>query len=456
MNPLAPPPWPLQLDSCQSPSAISESAKAAGACHGSVFFMLLALPYHALMPRTQPARHLFLWPCGKKGTVPHVGRGLCFLEKRGGLMALVAVQSWLVLVLLAGLAAGLCSPLPDLPYEEIVASRFAATGPAAPQWPKLPVSLPVQMLPTTLSGTTGVLLLGTDGDLHFAHDQGGGIYGFALVVVPLPTPANACRLGDFNGSWAAAVCPGMAALVSCRNGLSCSLTTTVTDQPWRTVHAVLATTDALYVSSDEGLYHISGKDVTQLVPEATFVLQALDGARVVAATLARVYFFDGQQLQRYDWVTNSTSGAGGVYDERVRAMVYQANAQTLYLGTDSALNIQTADGVVLRYSGLEGLPYNQSTAMALTADGQQLWLGTKRGAARWDIKANNWRYFYGPRYLPGTSIVTAIAVLNSDCVVVATDGGVAFLTSQSWTLAKKAAHYEEILQRHNRHGMVSE
>jgi hypothetical protein len=81
--------------------------------------------------------------------------------------------------------------------------------------------------------------------------------------------------------------------------------------------------------------------------------------------------------------------------------------------------------------------------------------------------AQQWRYFYGPRYLPSTPSdafgvggtlpggTTAIASVGNTTFVL-TGAGVAVLTAQEWTLAAKAAFYESLLPRHDRLGMVAE
>ena len=97
------------------------------------------------------------------------------------------------------------------------------------------------------------------------------------------------------------------------------------------------------------------------------------------------------------------------------------------------------------------MPYNESSSLALDAVNSALWIGTSHGVARWDMAANTWRYYYLQRYLPGHSQVSSVAVYGN-CTIVATDGGIAILEAQQWTLAKKAEHYEAIQARHNRWG----
>ena len=59
---------------------------------------------------------------------------------------------------------------------------------------------------------------------------------------------------------------------------------------------------------------------------------------------------------------------------------------------------------------------------------QQVWLASDMGASLWnrfDNPANTWRYFFGPRYHPGTVVVDIAS--SGDFTVLATDGGLAVI-----------------------------
>lgn len=121
------------------------------------------------------------------------------------------------------------------------------------------------------------------------------------------------------------------------------------------------------------------------------------------------------------------------------------------------VNVRFQNATVSRLGYLQGLPYNTTCCVATEPNGllpDKLWVGTSHGAARYDSTTRAWQYFYLQRYLPGNSQVTALAT-GSGVTVVATDGGLALLEAQSWTLEKKAAHFEDILARHNRVGESS-
>lgn len=104
-----------------------------------------------------------------------------------------------------------------------------------------------------------------------------------------------------------------------------------------------------------------------------------------------------------------------------------------------------------RVGYLQGLPYNETTDVSIEAGSNALWIGTARGAARWDRQQGTWNYYYLQRYLPGLSQVISLSC-GSTFTAVATDGGISLLEVRFWTLEQKAAWYDTILLRHNRAG----
>lgn len=92
-----------------------------------------------------------------------------------------------------------------------------------------------------------------------------------------------------------------------------------------------------------------------------------------------------------------------------------------------------------------------------------VWLGSSQGVARFDPNASHhwdrWQYFWGRRWLPDNDVQN-IVVDNSvphERVWIRTAEGVSRIDFVPMTFAKKAAHFEEIIEaRHVRHGFVSE
>ena len=99
------------------------------------------------------------------------------------------------------------------------------------------------------------------------------------------------------------------------------------------------------------------------------------------------------------------------------------------------------------FTGAEGLPYDDATALAAGPDGE-VWLGTRLGAIRYD--GRTWAYRQGLRWLPDDA-VRGIAVDSEGGAWFATAKGVGYIERQPITLAKKARFYEdEIDKRHRR------
>jgi len=98
------------------------------------------------------------------------------------------------------------------------------------------------------------------------------------------------------------------------------------------------------------------------------------------------------------------------------------------------------------WTGDEGLPYNDFTCMAAAPDGA-VWFGTTKGAIRYD--GEDFRYRQGKRWLPADD-VRDIAVDDAGAAWIATSGGVSRIGFEEMTLAEKAEHYEDLIDKYNR------
>lgn len=118
------------------------------------------------------------------------------------------------------------------------------------------------------------------------------------------------------------------------------------------------------------------------------------------------------------------------------------------LALGSRLFVATDRGVaVLRgmaltaLRGAEGLPYEDTTCLAEGFAGD-LWIGTSRGAIR---KLDDEYHFFGAQHwLPGDQ-VRDISV-GDRMVCIATDAGLGIIRYQPFTLARKAAYFEQALE----------
>jgi hypothetical protein len=96
------------------------------------------------------------------------------------------------------------------------------------------------------------------------------------------------------------------------------------------------------------------------------------------------------------------------------------------------------------YEGKDGLPYNDFTAMCAGPAGT-VWFATHRGAIRYH--SDQWHYRQGPLWLPDDDI-SGIAVDSMGTAWFATANGLGSIRHREMTLADKAGHYEQEIERY--------
>ena len=111
----------------------------------------------------------------------------------------------------------------------------------------------------------------------------------------------------------------------------------------------------------------------------------------------------------------------------------------LFVSTDRGLGVLRGASMTT-LKGVDGLPYENTTCLANGFD-NDLWIGTTTGAIR--MLKDDWHYFGATHWLPATN-VHDIAVSDHK-VAIATDGGIGIISYEPYTLAKKADHYEQII-----------
>ncbi|CUG82690.1 Hypothetical protein, putative, partial [Bodo saltans] len=105
------------------------------------------------------------------------------------------------------------------------------------------------------------------------------------------------------------------------------------------------------------------------------------------------------------------------------------------------------------------------TSGVLSGSTDNVWFGTVFGVSMLRPDGS-WKYFFGPRWLPGEGFTTGMAVQSlaagynpadgSEVVLVATDTGLSLIYTLSWTsLETKAAFYQSQMPRFLRFGLVS-
>jgi hypothetical protein len=269
--------------------------------------------------------------------------------------------------------------------------------------------------------------------------------------------------------------------------------------------AVSASSSTIAAGSDEKLwlFDVTTSAASSLssssAATATATSHAADTTAASTAPNDRQYSSVEFKLTRWEWVTDIPSGAGGAVDDAITALAYDAEG-ALYIGTPTCLNVRWPNATFSRFDGDEGLPFANITAIviatAVTPNGivrrhamdaknhsvdtpvTQVWLGTTKGvvvlhggAIAGGMLYGRASYHYGPRWHAGKRVQSMAAIApaaaavvhgaavetGGETVVLLTDEGLTLLEQQSWTLGKKAAHYEALFPtgHYTRHNLVS-
>ncbi len=111
----------------------------------------------------------------------------------------------------------------------------------------------------------------------------------------------------------------------------------------------------------------------------------------------------------------------------------------LVIATDRGLGVLRGMAMTTE-QGPQGLPYEDATCLTDGFDGD-IWIGTSRGAIRWTGSEHH--YFGADHWLPADR-VNDIAV-GGRTVVAATDRGLGIIRYEPFTLARKAAYFQRLM-----------
>lgn len=365
-------------------------------------------------------------------------------------------------------------------YVEIIPTRQPFDGsqlPAASKWTRFPAASAWQAVPAE-----GGVVVATSTDLFFAHaDKKANWWRVRLTDSANRTISSdeGMRLVKRAESIVAIVTSRMLHRVThCTlggSGSTCTIHDTVAIG-LGLVHAATATANAVWLASENGLFRCrdGARAATRLLDDNVVATASSGKGLVAAGNSERLWLLDETSgaVVRWEWVSDVPSGQGGVIGDAIRALAWGApllqgdpgssgndgdSAPSLFVGTQSCINVRDANGAFVRVDADDGLPVSNVTSIAAASGPNgthQLWVGTTYGVALWDKSEPQWRYLYGARWLVG-SHVRSIAVVGEAAVVVS-DGGVTWLMQVNYTLARKAEVMEAILPRHDRHGLVAE
>ena len=190
-----------------------------------------------------------------------------------------------------------------------------------------------------------------------------------------------------------------------------------------------------------------------------------DFGLLVIGTPNKIYFYDGHVFW-FEWASAWEDNVGGVIDGPPVSLTFVPTGE-LFIGTNASLSRLNIDYTFDRIGDLEGLPYHHiislryspyspSNPSSLVSPSSiqsttrgTLWVGTKKGYSLFDIGGSRFvGYFYGPRWHPGSSILSMSG--TGSTTVLITDEGMSVIVGEEWTLEKKAKHYQKMLHRHVR------
>ncbi len=199
--------------------------------------------------------------------------------------------------------------------------------------------------------------------------------------------------------------------------------------------------DFVWLATAKGIVRLStgGEAVTELADQDVRQVAIAANHPGLAASAGGLW----QRNQAGQWErVRVTDEAGRVWAEGdVRGVAIDA-AGRWWIATPAGVIRRSGEQWTF-FTGHEGLPYADFTCAA-AGTCSEVWFGTHRGVVRFD--GQDWAYREGQRWLPGND-VRSIAVGANGRVWFATDKGLGCIGRRAMTLAEKAEHYEQEIER---------
>ncbi len=224
---------------------------------------------------------------------------------------------------------------------------------------------------------------------------------------------------------------------------------------------------AVHAATRNAIYRFENGAFTDIRPKTGYLsndttVQLADGSQVLVdpveiAPIQRIgSYSDTLYMLRHDSLA-LLDGAKFVTDPIDWGSLPSPNVRDmLVLGSQLLVTIDRGLGVLRGMAltalrGVDGLPYEDTTCLAQGFDGD-LWIGTTTGAIR--KTAKGYHYFGAHHWLPGDHVNDIAA--GDRVVYIATNAGLGIVRYEPYTLAKKAAYYERVLDEwgHKRLGFI--
>jgi hypothetical protein len=210
--------------------------------------------------------------------------------------------------------------------------------------------------------------------------------------------------------------------------------------------------NSAYITTDKGVFAMQGSalqaaDGLNAVTKDRSVSRALALDRnglVVIGGDAGLYRFANPAAQEHSLLrVQDVKRSWALYD--LRGLVFDF-AGRLWFASPQGVGCAAPDGSWSLYTGGDGLPYNDFTAIAPGEEGV-IWFGTAMGAIRFDGK--HWSYRQGRLWLPDDH-VRSIAVDGDGNAWIATPKGISLIERRPMTLKDKAKFYEDEIDKYHR------
>ncbi len=215
------------------------------------------------------------------------------------------------------------------------------------------------------------------------------------------------------------------------------------------VSSVMVTEDRVFAGSSQGLLEFSaghvqpvhavnlqlsaGLPIRQLAWRGREIAVAADGGLVTLNLDSGVAALQSPRDHEVGWSLQNVRGVG-----------YDASG-SLWFASLQGVGKRSDDGWKL-YTGHEGLPWNDFTCIA-TGVSNDVWFGTTLGAIR--FTGDTWEYRQGKRWLLDDR-VNSIALSKNGDAWLATPSGVSCIESRPMTLQRKAAAFNDDIDRYHK------
>lgn len=214
--------------------------------------------------------------------------------------------------------------------------------------------------------------------------------------------------------------------------------------PWQSVNKLIIQKDSAVVASETNLVFVQNTNARALaLPKGVRLNQVAMSADAELLVGGSNGLF-AQSASGWSRVSVGDT-QGRRWAVREVACVAYDSLRRPWFGAKAGVGCRDADGWRV-YEGKDGLPWSDFTCMAAGPNGE-VWFGTRLGSIRFD--GLEFHYRQGPRWLPNDRI-NDLTVDKNGTAWFATDSGVGSITHKQFTLAEKAAFYEDEIERHIR------